>query len=800
MLKNYLKIALRNIKKYKAYSFINIIGLAVGIVCCILISLYVLDELSYDKFNKNYSQIYRVEAEAKIEGRDLNMARTPAPLGATLVNEFPNVIQYARFMPTSNMLIRYKNNVFNETKFFWADSTLFNVFTMPFIEGNPKTALVQPHTVVLTESLAKKYFGNKDPMGKIMNFEDGTPYTVTGVIKDCPANSHFHYDMFASMSSAEFGKSNFWFNNNFYTYIVLRKGASVSSVESKFPALIKKYGGPQLYKATGVPYDDWLKKGNSYKFYLEPITSIHLYSHLENELEPNSDIKYIYIFSIIALFILLIACINFMNLSTARSSTRSKEVGVRKVLGSNKSQLIKQFLAESFLLTIISFFIAVTLAEILLPAFESLAGKQLHTNYLNNWITIPVLLITIIIVGLIAGSYPSFFLSSFQPVKVLKGKVRGNKGNLLRSGLVVFQFAISIVLFVGTFIVYSQLKYIQNTKLGFDKNHILVIQRAWALGTNTKAFKQELIKNPGIISASNTNDLPGKPFSETLFHAENSPASVNKILVFMSADQEFAKTMEISLKAGRYFSKEHPSDSLAAVVNESTVKVLGLKDPIGKRIYFVGRKDPFTIIGVLKDFHYESLHEKIRPLVILPKRGLTAYLPVRLSSNNINSTIAFIKSEWKKFVPGKPFEYYFLDVDLEHLYQSEQKIGEIFTVFSVLAIFIACLGLFGLAAFTAERRTKEIGIRKALGSSVTGIIFLLSKEFTKWVLIANIIAWPVAYFFMNNWLKDFAYRINMNPWVFLLSGVLTLVIALSTVSIHAVKAAKANPIKSLRYE
>ncbi len=762
--------------------------------------LYVSEELSYDKFNKNYEQIYRVQADAKIEGRDLNMALSPPPLGATLVREFPDVLQYTRIMPTANMLIRYKNNVFNETRFYWADSTLFDVFTMPFIEGNPKTALSQPHTVVLTESLAKKYFGNEDPIDKIMNFEDGTPYTVRGVIKDCPPNSHFQYDMFASMSSASFGSSPFWFNNSFYTYIVLRKGASIQKLEAKFPDLIKKYAGPQLLQALGMHYNEWKKKGNSYKFYLVPITSIHLYSHLDHELEPNGDIKYIYIFSIIALFVLLIACINFMNLSTARSSTRSKEVGIRKVLGSNKTQLVKQFLAESFLLTLISVFVSITLVELLLPAFSHLAGKELSTNYLNNWLIIPAIILIVIIVGLVAGSYPSFFLSSFQPVKVLKGKATGNKGNLLRSGLVVFQFTISIILFIGTFIVYSQLTYIQTAKLGFDKDHILVIQRAWALENHAQAFKEELMKNPGISNVSNSNDVPGKPFSGTLFKADNVPGAQNYLMSFMSTDYNFIKTMGIQLVSGRYFSKQFPSDTLSVVLNESAVKLFGLNDPVGKRIFMVGRTIPFNVIGVLKDFHYESLHQKIQPLVITLGLGQTSYLPIRLKTTNVSSVLSYIKSEWKKFVPGKPFEYYFIDQDLSRLYMSEQKTGELFTAFSVLAIFIACLGLFGLAAFTAERRTKEIGIRKALGSSVSGIVFLLSKEFTKWVLIANIIAWPVAYYFMNNWLKDFAYRINMNFWIFIISGVLALLIALLTVSIHAVRAARANPIKTLRYE
>ncbi len=800
MLKNYLRVALRNLKNHKAYSLINIVGLAIGIACCILILLYVLDELSYDKFNREYGRIYRVQSAVKLEGREMDMAYAPAPVGPTLVREFPEVVQYARIMHTPNMLIRYKNNAFNETRFYWADSTLFGVFTMQFIEGNPKTALVQPHSVVLTQTLAAKYFGKEDPLNKIMNFEDGTPYTVTGIVKDCPPNSHFKYDMFASMSSAEFGKSTSWLNSSFYTYILLRNDASAAELRKKFPQLLRKYAGPQLYQALGVSYDDWLKKGNSYKLYLEPLASIHLYSHLDDELEPNGDIKYVYIFSVIALFILLIACINFMNLSTARSSIRSKEVGIRKVLGSRKTQLVRQFLAESFLLTFIAILVAIGLVELFLPAYSSFAGKGLHLGYLNNWFIIPAIFLAVVTVGLLAGSYPSFFLSSFEPAKVLKGSVSGNKGNPLRSGLVVFQFSVSIVLLIVTSIVYSQLRYIQTTKLGFDKEHILVIQRAWALENHADAFKQELMKNGEIADASNSADIPGKPFGGAVLRAEDMPGGQQHLISFMSSDYDFVKTMGMKMDAGRFFSKQFPSDSLAVVLNESAVKMLGLKNPVGKRILYVEGRAPYTIIGVVRDFHYESLRREIRPLVMALRLGPTPYLPVRLRTSNVSGVLSYIHSEWKKFVPGKPFEYYFLGQDLDRLYEAERKTGQVFTAFSVLAIFIACLGLFGLAAFTAERRTKEIGIRKVLGSSVSGVVLLLSKEFTKWVLIANLIAWPVAYFTMNSWLKDFAYRVEITPWTFILSGLAALAISELTVGFHALKAANANPVESLRYE
>jgi putative ABC transport system permease protein len=804
LIKNYLKIALRNLLKFKAYSFINIFGLAIGIAACMMILLYIRDELSYDKYNAKADQIYRIHTFGKLAGNEINIAVSPPPLGETLVRDYPEVVQYTRLLPNKTMLIRYKDNVFNESNFFWADSTVFDVFTIPFIEGDPKTALNQPHTVVLTEKLAKKYFGKEDPMDKIMKFEDGTPYTVKGVVQNCPPNAHFHYDIFASIASLGLGDTPYWISNNFYTYIVLRKGVPGSELEAKLPGFAEKYAGPQLKELFGASWEELRKSDNIYEFHMQPLTDIHLNSHLDYELEPNSDIKYVYIFSIIALFILLIACINFMNLSTARSAVRSKEVGIRKVLGSNKTQLVKQFLSESILLTFIAVVIAIALVEIFLPSFNTLAGKDLHTSYFNNFITIPVLVLVVIIVGLIAGSYPAFFLSSFRPVTVLKGNLNHIGGSWLRSGLVVFQFAISIILFIGTFIIYGQLKYVQDKNLGFDREHVLVVTRAWALENQSQTFKNELMNNTHIVSASNTDNLPGRLFGQTVFKPEDSQSPQQYILAIMSTDYDFAKTMKLKLAEGRYFSREHASDSLTVVINESAAKLMGIKDPVGKRVILQGRTNDesmvFTVIGVLKDFNFESLHQKIRPLAIFLNKGQTAYLPVRIRPADVAGSVSFVEKEWKKFVPNKPFEYFFLDEDFNKLYQSEQKTGEIFSVFSVLAIFIACLGLFGLAAFTAERRTKEIGIRKVLGASIPGIVILLSKEFTKWVLVANIIAWPLAYYFMNNWLQNFAYRIDPGWGTFLLSAVIALFIALLTVSFQAIKVAVANPVNALRNE
>ncbi|MGE5796256.1 MAG: ABC transporter permease [Ignavibacteria bacterium] len=802
MLKSYFKIAFRNLIRFKAYSLINIFGLAIGIAACIIILLFVTDEVSFDKHNEKAERIYRVHTRGKLLGNELNMAVSPAPLGETMVNDFPEVTASARIFYTPNMLIRYKDNVFNETRFFWADSSILDIFTIRFIQGDPKTALDQPHTVILTESLTEKYFGNEDPMDKIINMEDGTPYTIKGVIENCPPNSHFRYDMFASLSSWGGNERNdFWVSNNFYTYILLKEGTSATGLQKKLPEFARKYAGPQLQQLLGITFDEALARGYNYEFIMQPLVNIHLNSHLDYEIEPNSDIRYVYIFSVIALFILFIACINFMNLSTARSSIRSKEVGIRKVLGSSKARLVLQFLAESTLLTFFSVLIAIVLVEIFLPSFGTLAGKELRTGYFDNFLVIPALVITIIIVGTIAGTYPAFFLSSFQPVKVLKGGAGAVSRNWLRSGLVIFQFTITIVLFICTFIVAGQMKYIQEKNLGFDKEHVLVIQRAWTLENQVQAFKDELMKNTDIISVSNTDNLPGRNFNQTVFKPEDAPLSQQYPLATMGTDYDFAKTLGLKVLDGRFFSKEISTDTTAVVLNEEAVKFMELIDPLGKRLILPGQNNPpITIVGILRDFHYESLRQKIRPLAVFINKGGTQFLAVRIKPHKVSQSVHFIQGQYKKFVPDKPFEYFFLDDDFNNLYQSEQKTGQIFSAFSILAIFIACLGLLGLTAFTVERRIKEIGIRKVLGASVSKIIFLIAKEFLKWIIIANLIAWPIAYYFMNNWLENFAYRAGITLWSFIYSGVIALIIALLTVSSQIIKAAASNPVEALRYE
>ena len=804
MLKNYLKIAIRNLRKNKGFSFINITGLAVGIACCIAIILYVKNELSYDKFNINSEQIYRVHIKGRINTNEINSAISPAPMGAALKHDLPDVIEYTRIRNFGSPVLRYKNKAFSEEKFYCVDSTFFNVFSVKFLEGEPQQALTQPNSLVITEDMAKKYFGNEEPMGKILNADHRRDWIVRGVVKDFPKNSHFHFDFLGSINTYEDSKSPFWLSNNYYTYIVLRKGTNPDVFQKKLNQDVLQYIGPQLEKIANISLSQFEKNGNSYGFVIQPLTSIHLNSHLDYELEPNSDISYVYIFSIIALAILLIACINFVNLSTARSEKRAKEVGIRKTLGSMKGQLIKQFIAEAVLMSMLAVILAIILTELFLPIFNDISGKEMSLGIFDNFYNIILLITFSCLIGLIAGSYPAFYLSSFEPMQVLKSKSRGKRKSFLRNGLVIFQFAVTIILFIGTFIIYNQLKYIQTKNLGFNKEQVIIINKADDLGNKITSFKQELSNNPNVLEISNSSAIPGNQNGDSAYRLEGTSNYQIRDLRELWSDYGFANTYKMQIDKGRFFSREHPSDTTSVVINESVVNILGLKNPIGKNLIAPGREgdEKYKIIGVLKDFNYESLHQTVRPLVIhlYKNYGYGSFISVRIKPENYQGTISYLENTWKKFAGNQAFDYSFLDQNLAHLYIADQRTSKIASTFSILAIFIACLGLLGLASFVTEQRTKEIGIRKVLGASIPSLLFMLSKEFLKWVLIANIIAWPVAYYAMNNWLNNFAYRVNINLWIFILGGIAALIIALFTISSHAIKAATSNPIKSLRYE
>jgi len=801
MFNNYLKIALRNIRKHKGYSFINISGLAMGMACFLLILLYVQNELSYDNYNQNADRIYRVAFSLQLGNNGFESAAVAAPVAEAFVRDFPEVAEAVRLHPAGNFIVKHDKNSFVERKVVFADSSLFNVFSIQLLKGNPQTVLSLPNTLILSRMTAKKYFGTNNPLGKSLTFDNTDEYTITGIFEKIPQNSHFHFDIIISLNTLEESRDRQWLNNNrFNTYILLHENADPKILEEKFPSMIEKYIGSEY--APGRSFEEFLKQENwVIDYYLQPLRDIHLSSDLRGELGFNSDIKFIYIFSAISLFILFIACINFMNLSTARSAGRVKEVGIRKVVGSQRWQLITQFLTESMLLSIIACIISIGFLKIALPNFNNLSDRELQISYLFTGNMIASMFFVITFVGLLAGSYPALFISAFKPVNALKLKQRITaKNSFLRNSLVVFQFTISIILIIGTTVVLSQLNYIQNRKLGFNKNRVVILNNAYLLDNRIETFKKEMLRNPQIVNATISGYLP-VPSRRTITGitpdgtADNNQSTLVDV---WSVDYDYIETMGIKIAQGRDFSQDFLSDSLAVILNKTAVKTFGWNEPLGKKI--TGSQSSwFTVIGVIEDFHFESLRNTISPLIMFLDNSYEN-ISFRINSDDISEAIGAIEEKWSQFVPGQPFEYSFLDDRFEAIYESEQKLSMIVGIFAGLAIFIACLGLFGLASYMAEQRTKEIGIRKILGASVLGIVFSLSKDFLKWVIIANVIALPVGWYAMNTWLQNFAYRINIDIWIFILAGTIAVVSALTSVGYQAIKAARANPVDSLRYE
>ena len=806
MFRNYFKIAFRYLGKHKGYSFINIAGLAVGIACCLLILLLVRDELSFDRFHENKDRMYRVIVQLPGQfymGTDY-LAVTPAPLAHALIEEFPEVIQATRIDQSNDVIMSYQNKRFYEDGFLWADSHFFDVFTFPFLRGDQSEALSEPYSVVISERMAHKYFGDEDPIGKIMALNNRYDFIVTGIMTDVPQNSHLQFDFLASLLTLKSirGQEDYlerWGNYSYYTYILLPEGYSPRGLERKFPAFVEKYMGERLRQ---MRERDPTRQAS--RFFLQPLKRIHLHSHINFEISPNSDIRRIYLLSALALLILLIACINYMNLATARSAIRAKEVGMRKVIGAVRRQLTRQFIGESVLLSFIAVLLAVILVEIFLPVFNTLVSKNISLHFFQDWEFFIGLIGVALFVGIISGSYPAFFLSSFQPAAVLKGSLKTEeKGSILRRMLVIFQFAASIVLVISTVIIYSQIEFIRNKKLGFSREQVVVLPvRDRELRENHKPFKHELLQNPAVLGCTASTWLPNNirtNVGDTIWEGMEEGADLQ--IYLLEVDHDFIDLFEIELAEGRNFSREFSTDSQAYIINEAARKIFGWETALGKRFGF--RREEVgmgQVIGVVKDFHFLSLHQEIQPLVIhLTENGMS-YLSVKIISQNIPQTVEFLKEKWKKFSPNYPFEYFFLDDDFEKMYRSEMRLGKIFMSFTFLAVFIACLGLFGLASFTSEQRTKEIGVRKVLGASVSNIVFLLSKEFSKWVMIASLIAWPLAYYIVSQWLQSFAYRISIGIWIFFLSTALALCVAMMTVGFKAAKVALANPVDALKYE
>lgn len=780
MFKNYIKIALRNIKKHKGYSFINISGLAIGMACCILILLWIQDELSFDRFHENAKQIYRCVFEDHTSEKVTRHWRNAPPLAPTLKAEFPEIMDATRFSSWGRFLVKYGEQSSKERSGF-ADPSFFEIFTFPFVKGDSKTALNDPNSVIVTQEMAAKYFGSEDPLNKIMNFENSVDLFVTGVIENVPHNSHIQFDFLTRFETLH----KFWDARNlmdswdilgFGTYVFLPENANIHAINQKIAGIYEEHD-PDL----------------KLKLYIQPLNEVHLHA-----LSGGGPIIYVYVFSLIAFFVLMIACVNFMNLSTARSVRRAKEVGIRKVVGAHKRGLVLQFFWESIIMAFISLLLAVLLVELLLPAFNTLSGKQLVLNLLHTKIILGLIAIAVV-TGLFSGIYPAFYLSSFQPIKALKDFIKSGSSGF-RKILVVFQFSLSVLLIICTIAVTNQLDYIRNRNLGFDRANLLWIPSNSELAAKYEAAKEEILQNPDVINLTHTSVLVGTETTYTTPFVDWEGKEEDKRIEFhvVYVDYDFIETFQMEMAQGRFFSKEYRTDGENFVINEEAARRMGLRNPVGKRVSAFEREG--TIVGVMKDFHLLSLHSEIEPVIFQLRESWRLNLIVRVNPNNIPGTISHLKRVFEKFAPSFPFEYHFMDEEFDMLYRSEYRMRVLFQYFAILAIFISCLGLLGLASFMAEQRTKEIGIRKVLGAPVSRIILLLSADFTKWVLAANIIAWPLAYFAISKWLENYAYRTNLNMLIFILSGVLALVTALLTVSYQTLKAALANPVESLRYE
>jgi putative ABC transport system permease protein len=817
MLQNYLKIALRSLLKQRIYSGINVFGLSVGIASCLLIVMYVVQEFSYDNFHEKSDRIYKVVLERKYPNHSTLYQIIPHSYSDVMMNDFAEIERVTRMAgPFNNFVVAYKTEQdelkqFEENFFMTGDSAFFDMFSIKLLKGKKESVLSEPNNIVLTQTTAERYFGEEDPLGKILN-TGFAEFKVTGVCENIPKNSHMKFDMLASWHSFPFVRTINYISFSAHTYIELKENANPNLLEKKFPNMVDTYASAQIERDLEKSWEDYKKEGNGYRYFLQPLTSIHLDpANFEAKMTSGGNLVYIYILISVAVLILVIACINFTNLATARSSERAREVGVRKTMGSLKGQLVSQFLIESILLSMVATALAVLIVQFALPYFNELGNTNLLFPY--SWVYIVGSLLVATLVGFIAGSYPAFALSSFNPVVVMKGNFSSStKGSFLRNGLVIFQFWISIILIVGTLVVSQQMEFMNSKSLGFDKEHTLVVERAFALNTpqgdKTQTFLDQLKEIPGVIKVAGANSLLGR--QGDFFGAQYQPAGSSEILTTKSMiiDDHFASTIGFEFVEGKGFS-EHINDSLNIILNESAVKTLNLNDPVGQTLTQIQRTPDgnlfvqFKIIGVIKDFHFQSLRDEITPLTIQSNEsfgGGIGYAFAKVKGSDITSAIQSIESIWKDIVPDQPFKFLFLDENLARQYESEQRAGKIFAVFSILAIIIACVGLFGLAAYTASLRTKEIGIRKVLGASVGNVVLLLSIDFTKLILIAFALAVPAGWYMMDSWLSGFAYRIEVGVGTFITAGILAVTIAWITVSYQSIKAAVVNPVRSLRSE
>ena len=806
MFRNYLKIIQRNTLRQKGYAVINVLGLAVGMASCILIMLYVQDELGYDRYASRHDRIYRLAMSIEtVDRAETRTARSPAAWGWMLADTFPDVEGFARVKaPLVSWQVTYAegNKRFNEPGFYFADHGILDMFDFELVHGDANTALNAPNTVVITETTAARYFGRDEALGKVIRIDNTYDLTVTGVMQDVPRNSHMTFSFLGSFETLnvnpiygglDYGRNTQNFAPDLYTYLLLADGYTPDSLEPKLAEFIETRYGPALRQFNA-----------QIKASLQPLTSIHLHSNLDGELGANSDIAYIYIFTAVAFFLLLIACINFMNLATARSAGRAREVGIRKVLGAYRVQLISQFMGESTIMALLSLAVAAGLVLAFLPAFNTLAGKELIFAF-DDMRTVFGLLGIVVLAGALAGSYPALFLSSFQPVSVLKGSSRAGAVNTnLRKILVVLQFVISVMFIIGTGVVADQMRFVQDKHLGFEKEQLVVMP----LGDPRQrviynAYKDRVAGYPNVLGVTVANELPGGLVNDILFTPDGAPEEESVRINNMWIDHDFIRTMGVELAEGRDFSRSFPADTMQAfVINEAAVKWLGWEDaPINKRIRLGNFKDG-RVIGVVRNFHVRSLHSDIEPMMLqlAPGPDPLHYLAVRIAPDDVAGTLGFLEGSWREIYPDDSFTYTFLDEDFDSLYQNEARQGRIFRSFSLLAVFIACLGLLGLASFTAEQRTREIGVRKVLGATASGIVTLVSKEYVKLVVYANLIAWPVAYYVMNGWLDSFAYSTGLSPWVFVLAAALAIAVTMLTVSYKAISVAHTDPVDALQHE
>lgn len=806
MLKSFFINAFRNMKRHYGYLALNLTGLTIGLTSFMLISLYVINELSFDRFNADYRNIYRVKVVGMMAGSTLNQALTAAPMSEAMIREFPEIEQSVRINRSGAWLVKHGDVRFNEDGVLFADSSFFRVFSYRLLRGDPNQALKNPRSMVLTEEFAAKYFGSEDPMGKTLSLEaDTSLYTVTGIVENIPANSHMQFDMLGSLNSLRNSLNPAWVSHNFYTYIRLKEGTDPAEFQEKLQQLVIKYVGPQIKQFLGITIEDFRNSGNQFSYALEPLKDIHLKGAPQYALEPSGSPTNVIIFSIIALLILLVAIINYVNLATAKSASRAKEVGIRKVSGGDRSGLIIQFIGESLVLVAIAAAAALLFVIILLPSFNTLIGKELSLSVVSGWTGISGILSLVIFTGILAGFYPAFVLASFNPTEVLKGTLSpGSMSKVLRGALVVFQFAVSIVIIIGAFTIYRQLNFMTSADTGFDKENLIVIRRPDALGRSLQSFKDQVLEIPGVKAVGNSTSIPGTLFSNNAFLKDDDPEKVTYLINQGQVSFDFPEALGVKLREGRFFSKEFGTDSTAILINEAAVKSLGLADPLGKYILQPQGPQQFVkmkIIGIMEDFNIESLHNKIGPVCFTVMNGnFEGYLLVRLNGNGNEEAIKKIASVWSSVSTRQPFQYSYFADDFMRLYETEFKAGRIFIMFAVLAIFIACLGLIGLITYMTTIRTREVGIRKTYGATEGSVITLLSREVLLLILGSSLLAYPLSWYGIRVWLEGFAEKVSVGPVIYLLSTFIALAIGWLAIMYQAVRAARFNPAEALRYK